>query len=1081
MLILPSFEDPVEAEAISSAFYAGNKSSITKFNRKADDLPLFVGSIKTVLGHTEGTAGIAAVLKTMLAIQNSTVPPNLLFDALSPAVEPFYDNLEILKAARPWPSVPKGQPRRASVNCFGFGGTNVHLILESYEPKPLATNGYSNGVTNGHNGSITNEDEASHDDALFTPFVFSAASDQSLRANLQGMSHYLEQHPDTNSLDLAHTLVDRRTLFSHRVAFPARDLEQLKTDIQTTLEDQDKPLGIRKLTKGSGDVSKILAVFTGQGAQYAGMAAELIKESPLARQIIQDLEADLARLPAQDRPQWSLQAEILAGKETSRLGESAISQPLNTAIQIMLVDLLRAAKVHFAAIVGHSGGEVAAAYAAGYLSARDALCVAYYRGMNCSLAESPNGKDIQGAMLAVGTTPEDAKQLCAEDGFAGRLSLAAVNSPSSVTISGDEDAVEELALVMEDEKKFNRRLKVDKAYHSKHMVPAAEPYLEGIKRAGVKSRVPSRSTAERTSTWFSSVFDGKVVDPAVEDLSGSYWVENMVRPVLFAQAVTAALESGISFDAAIEIGPHPSLKSPATQNIQAILPNSPIPYTGALTRGGDAVVAFSSALGFLWSHLEKGSVDMGSCQLGLSSIKGARDNDPKHPFSLLTDLPSYHWNHDTKYWHESRRSRQMRLRPEAVHPLLGHPTPDCGPHMMRWKNVLKVSELQWLEGHSVQGQVVFPASGYVSTLLEAAKHLVEEDNTIRLIEIDDFIIAQAVTFSSQDPGIEVLIELSQISRTQPGFVEAKFTYSAALGSDSTDLTLAAEGMLKIILGPTSDKLLPERDTLPPHMMLVEDFRMYNYMESLEYNFTGAFRSLTELRRKLGIAACVAKRAQTDDSDLLMMHPVDLDAAFQSINLAYSYPGDDQLRDLHLPTKIVKIRVNPAVIDEQRDHHETLDVDSTCNPEDRHAPASGFSGNVNIYFPGFANAAVQVDQVIFKPVGAVADDRNDREIFDKMDYVHMKPDGVAAAHDILVTDYEVNLMYALSRLVNYFVRQFNEMVPEDSPHRSESPLCHYLNYARYVAGLLERRENPFAKNEWIHDTFEDVMVDINAKG
>ena len=174
------------------------------------------------------------------------------------------------------------------------------------------------------------------------------------------------------------------------------------------------------------------------------------------------------------------------------MNDSAISQPLNTAIQIMLVDILRSANVHFDAVIGHSGGEVAAAYAAGFLTARDALSVAYYRGMNCRYATSPNG-NFEGAMLAVGTSMEDALQLCEDEDFAGRISLAAVNSSSSVTIFGDEDAIEELAVIMDEEKKFHRRLKVDKAYHSKHMQSAAAPYLEGIRRAGVKAQTSSLS------------------------------------------------------------------------------------------------------------------------------------------------------------------------------------------------------------------------------------------------------------------------------------------------------------------------------------------------------------------------------------------------------------------------------------------------------------------------------------------------------------------------------------------------------------------------------------------------------------
>ena len=1031
--------DPVEAEAISTAFFGGEQDT----KPEAGGHPLYVGSIKTVLGHTEGTAGIAAVLKAMLAIQNSCVPPNLLFNELSPSVAPFYDNLEILRAARPWPDVPKNQPKRASVNSFGFGGTNAHAILESYE-EPV-----ENGV-----GDST---------ALFTPLVFSAASEQSLRANLSAYAIHLDACPDISPRDLAYTLRQRRSVFPYRVSFPATDLDGLKSNILASLEAQGSSLGVRTLVRG-GAPSKILGVFTGQGAQYASMGAELIRLSPLAQQIIQKLESSLAQLPKEDRPTWSLEAEIVADPSASRMNDSAISQPLNTAIQIMLVDILRSANVHFDAVIGHSGGEVAAAYAAGFLTARDAFSVAYYRGMNCRFATSPNGK-FEGAMLAVGTSREDALQLCEDEDFAGRISLAAVNSSSSVTISGDEDAIEELAVIMDEEKVFHRRLKVDKAYHSKHMQPAAAPYLEGIRRAGVKAQTPSLS---RPCTWYSSVFDGKPVDLSFE-LGDVYWVENMVRPVLFSQALTAALSSGTVFDAALEVGPHPALKSPVTQTVQDVLQKT-IPYHGTLLRGSDAIEAFSKSLGFLWSHLDRRSVDLGSCEIAISG--------GKQRFHVLKALPSYQWSHENRYWHESRRSRQLRLRQQPVHPLLGDATAESGPHALRWKNILKPSEIPWVEGHSVQNQIVFPAAGYVSTAVEAALVLAA-GKSVRLIELEDFFIRQAVTFGGNDAGVEVLIELSQISKVQSDCIEAKFTYSAALGDESTDLSLAADGKLKISLGETSSNLLPERQPAPPHMIPVEESRLYNYLASLEYNFSGPFRSLVELKRKLGSARCMAKKASTPDYESLLIHPADLDAAFQSINLAYSYPGDEQLRNLHLPTSIAKIRVNPAVFAVQEELDDRVNVDSVCNSEDRSTPGSGFSGNVNLYVNGCSNAAVQVDHVNFKPVGTTAND--DRKIFCKMDWVPSKLDGAAAADHIPVTQYERDLMWVLSRIVNFYVRQFDRDVPEDSPFRKESPNSHYLNYVRHMKSLLERGENRFAKQEWLKDSLEDVMDHIHAAG
>lgn len=1038
--------DPVEAEAISRSFFCDEKDATLE---SGDNNPLYVGSIKTVLGHTEGTAGVAAILKASLAIQHSCIPPNLLFENLSPSVAPFYDNLEICRTAKPWPKISDTQPRRASVNSFGFGGTNAHAILESYDPPT---------------GPLLAAPEALN--PLFTPFVFSATSEKHLRANLSAYAAYLKDFPVLDVQDLAYTLRQRRSIFPYRATFTATSVDGLRSKILERLENEDTKVGVKGLESNSGVTPRVLGVFSGQGTQYARMGGELIEKSPLARQIIQNLESELARLPGADRPRWSLQAEILADASSSRVSEAAISQPLCTAVQIMLVDLLKLANIKFDAVIGHSSGEIAAAYAAGYLTARDAIYIAYYRGLRCQYAASPNG-NIKGAMIAVGTSLEDATELCELDEFAGRINVAASNSPSSVTISGDEDAIEELQIILDDEKKFNRRLRVDQAYHSRHMLPCFEPYVESMQRAGVNA-LEGISSSSPQCTWFSSVYDGQIVDLDL-GLSDVYWAENMTKPVLFSQALTAALSAGSAFDVALEVGSHPALKGPADQTIQDVLQKQ-LPYHGTLSRGSDAIGAASQCLGFLWSHLGKVSIDLNGYELAVSGTQ-------QQCLKVVKNLPAYQWNHESKYWHESRRSRQMRLRKSPFHPLLGDISPDSAPHHLRWKNILKSSEIDWIEGHQVQSQSVFPAAGYVSTAVEAAQVLARDED-VRLIELSDFVIHQAVMFEADDPGIEVQIELSQISRVQPNRIQATFTYSAALGAQATDFSLAAGGQLSIILGETSLSLLPERGPSPPHLIDVEPSRLYNFMESLGYNFTGRFRSLSQLSRKLGKASCQAASVPTDQRESLLVHPAELDASFQSVMLAYSYPGDDQLRTMHLPTRVDKIRINPALCGSRWAQTEYLTVDSVCNPIDREAAGSGFSGHVNLYSNDSRNAAIQADGVAFVPLGTSSND--DRNVFYKMHWVPSAPDGITAAKDIPVTHHDTELLWVLSRIASYYLRKFDEEVPLDAVARSEPPLCHYLNYAQHMTSLLKSGKHKYAKNEWVNDTLDDVMAEVKEK-
>lgn len=745
--------DPIEAEAIHRVFSS---------TRAPNSPPLYVGSIKTVLGHTEGTAGIAAILKASLALQNSCVPPNMLFDRLSDKMAPFYHNVEILKKTKPWPTV--GTVRRASVNSFGFGGANAHAILESYDERPL-----SNGVTR----PVKLE--------LPISFVFSAASRDSLRAVLSTYLDFLEgEEASINPHHLAWVLLQRKSVLPWRISLAASSVVSLTDKIRESLEIETSAVGIKALSETG---SHVLGIFTGQGAQYARMGAELIERSEVASGIIQRLESYLDEICQEERPSWSLRKEILAGPSSTRVQEAAISQPLSTTIQIMLVDLLRLAGVQLEAVVKHSSGEIAAAYAAGFLSDRHALYVAYFRGLRADRAG-------RGAMLAVGTTSEDAIELCADRVFAGRIYLAAINSPSSVTISGDEDAIKELELILDDEKKFYRRLRVDRAYHSPQMLPCVEPYMSSLRRSGVVPLTPKAGAP----TWYSSVYD-RTIDDAIASLGDTYWADNMTQPVLFSKALERALVGRSGSCLAIELG-DPALKGPATQTIQQVV-GKEIPYSGLLYRETNATESMSTALGFLWSHLGAGRVDIDGYQ---------RTNTGRtRKFSMIKSLPTYPWDHSNRYWHESRSSRQLRLRQLPVNPLLGNESVDSAPHCMSWKHLLRVSEMSWLSGHQVQGQMVFQMSGYLSTAFEAARVLAANaGEKVRLIEINNFVVHQAVVLD-HDRGVEVMVSMAEIARKPGSRISARFTYSAALGQK---LTLAASGDVEVILGEPDVSLLP---------------------------------------------------------------------------------------------------------------------------------------------------------------------------------------------------------------------------------------------------------------------------------
>ena len=661
--------DPREAEAIRNAFYSTRNDGdadeqggrdVAARNTTADEdtmSMLYVGSVKTVVGHSEGAAGIVALLKASLAVQHGIIPPNMHFERLSPAVEPFYyPHLRVPTEARPWPAPAEGAPRRVSVNSFGFGGTNAHAIIESWD-------GVGSAAFSTCGAAICPSPLTSVPGAC-GPFTLSAYSHASLAQAAEALSQQLKQ-PTANRFvmgDLAWTLQSRRTAFPFRAAFSAATTQELadKLDMfasENLVESGDAPGSVaRAVTVSSGFPLHILGVFTGQGAQWPGMGARLFEQSPIFKRSIQQLEESLAQLP--DPPSWSLAEALVAAssEEAARVHEAEVAQPLTTALQIALVDLLRASGIVLSAVVGHSSGEIAAAYASGYLSARDAVRIAYYRGLHSFRARSPvNGQP--GSMMAVGMALDEAQSFCQRSEFVGRITVAASNSPSSVTLSGDSDAIQEAKVMLDQRGTFARLLKVAKAYHSHHMQPCAEPYMESLGCCDVR---PQRTSVDGDCTWYSSVYgaDGRSIhDP--EALRDRYWLCNMAKPVLFHEAIErAARDEDRCIDFVLEIGPHSALRGPATDTLRSVT-GVDIPYVGLLSRGEDDRVAFSNAIGSIWTKFQSppGATSLVNWNAFRDALYG---RDGWQQPRLVKSLPTYRWDHTKSLLFESRKSRAWR-------------------------------------------------------------------------------------------------------------------------------------------------------------------------------------------------------------------------------------------------------------------------------------------------------------------------------------------------------------------------------------------------------------------------------------
>ncbi|KAL4923069.1 acyl transferase/acyl hydrolase/lysophospholipase [Aspergillus undulatus] len=410
--------------------------------------------------------------------------------------------------------------------------------------------------------------------------------------------------------------------------------------------------------------------------------------------------------------------------------------PLRTAPQVALVDILRAAGVESSAVVGHSSGEIGAEYSAGYLNAIDAIRVAYYRVVHSHLAQGPGGK--RGKMMAVGTCPATGKWYL-----------------------------------------LPNVLQVDTAYHSHHMLPCGTPYPESMKQCGIKVQ-----KGRKQCRWYSSVWgsNGRSQSFNLADgllLKDQYWVDNMTQAVLFSQALSRALNEDQFFDLALEVGPHLDLKEPSAETIK-MLTGLSLPYSGVLKGGQSATESFADALGLLWSSFPSSQP--------MTTFDGLRRAFPSigkpQKLTILKGLPAYSWDHPSLIWKEPRSARIFRAQAQPRHEHLGHSVThgERDKREVHWKQVLRLNELPWLAGHRIQGEVLFPASGYLSMAYEAAPRLVDVQQPLRLVELHDIGIVREMRLEEDSSGLEVVFTIGVTSHADDCIAAEVSCYSGAVDS-----------------------------------------------------------------------------------------------------------------------------------------------------------------------------------------------------------------------------------------------------------------------------------------------------------
>nr|QCQ29630.1 polyketide synthase-nonribosomal peptide synthase [Alternaria oxytropis] len=1044
--------DPVEARGIRDAFFPQDHIDA------APPGNLLVGSIKTVVGHLEGCAGLAGLLKASLAMQNRTIPPNMHFCELNPAIGSLYDNLKIPTQACAWPDVPAGTPLRASVNSFGFGGTNAHVILET---PPRAEQ----------------EEQQQHDDEerFVGPLLLSANSQTSLVRTVEAYADYIRSNKQLDLADLTWTLQFRRTQFNaNRTFFSGATRQKLLAYMDTFVTENNTASNTTSTASANEgdpyaslgeDGPATLGIFTGQGAQWPSMGRNLILHSPLFRQSIRRCEDALMDLE-NDAPSWSLEEELLAEGEHSRVALAAIAQPLSLACQIGLVDLLHASGIKWQCVVGHSSGETAAAYAAGMITAKDAIRIAYYRGLHSHLAQGPQGQD--GGMLAVGLSFDSATALCNRSEYKGRIVVAASNSPTSVTISGDIDAIDEVKAHLDEERTFARKLNVDKAYHSHHMKPCADAYLNSLKSCNIQVSKPRDGCV-----WVSSVRgDADMVleedeSASLQALSGQYWVDNLLRPVLFAPAVECALWKAGPFDVAAEVGVHPALKGPATQIFKASLGSS-LPYFSVMRRGDDEVEAFSGGLGYLWEHFGVAAcIDFDGHRRAFTD-SGGNARSPR----LVKGLPSYQWDHTRVHWKESRISHAFRLHDRPLQEMLGRRAIDDTAQILRWRNILRPTEMPWVKDHVFQGQIILPGASYVAAIIEAVK-VVAGQRPIKLIELADVKIPKAIVL--QDNRLTELMTTLAVVRENDQSFSANFSFFTALADVATSVPeKTCSGRVVVEMGePNSDDealCLPEKQ--PSNLRHVDLDMFYANLKNLGVNYQGLFRATRSMQRTLGFASSVASWEGAELGDLYSLHPTILDVAFHAVLAAFASPSSGQMWSMYLPIGMRKITIHLDSLPGRR----IADVEAQIQAIVTASSAKGLEGDVQVMFG--SKLAVQVEGAELQATGD-AKISSDRILFSS---THWDTDISSGIVNVVLEkqpDPEADevLLEAMGRTALYYYRS---MLEDISPREAKTLPWHlqmFWQSAQHWVEEVRTGRHASVKSEWLDDSRETVWKHV----
>lgn len=811
--------DPVEITSIGSII--GSKRSPKS--------PLLVGSVKSSIGHLEPASGAAGMLKSILILKNKVVPPNIHLKNPLPTIDFAKFNLEPVVGATALPEVDG--PARIGINSFGFGGTNAHVLLQEYEGKQLLS---------------------SEDDIVSlrnSPLFISARSEASLRALSGVYAEKITHSSERDFVQMAAGAAYLRELFEYKLVATGSKKEEIATSLKAfALNEVD---GTDVIWGRSSKLkSKVAFVFSGNGAQWDGMGATLYKGNADFRKTIDKIDKILSPLLG-----WSL-SDRMQQEEGQELHLTEISQPMLFSYQIGLIKALEAKGITPNMVYGHSVGEITAAYASGALDLQQVCELIYHRS-----AVQAKIRGL-GSMAVANCSVEDALALPAV--LSGAVEVAANNSPSFVTLSGDSGELKKMKPIMKKNGTIFRMLPLDYPFHSHHMEPFKEELFKRL-----EDITPCETSIPFISTVTSAVVDGTV-------LGARYWWRNIRERVDFYSATKCALELGA--DLFLEVGPNAVLTRFLSDSVKGAKGNAKV--LPSLKAKHDSTADFEK----VWKNAYVNGIN-------LDYGKFYKEPDRR------VELPLYCWDKvDVTLPNSSKSTGLLKTKPS--HPLLGF-RKDNGLYV--WENTLDVALFPYLKDHVVFGDSILPGAAIIEMVLAAASEVFEQDGQ----EIFDLALLRPLPLAVS-PALDVRCSISPEDgsfrlESKPLLSEEQWTLNA-MGR------VSLKGAPSTVASPADIKRLQEVG----ERVNVQKF--YEEAKATGLDYGPVFRPLTSawLKDRKGLA--VLDGTPRINSDKILFDPCLLDGVFHVLLALVPTLSEDELSDVFLPAWFGRVTMTrPGII------------------------------------------------------------------------------------------------------------------------------------------------------------------------